>query len=69
MRLFSRFCKLPHGIDWRVLVPGAIFSAIQGILLSTVPYEDSRFPALVIVRSSLALIFVAVLAHTFERKS
>ena len=69
MRLFSRFCKLPCGIDWRVLVPGAIFSAIQGVLLSTVPYEDSRFPALVIVRSSLALIFITVLAHTFERKS
>lgn len=69
MRPFSRFCKLPRGIDWRVLVPGAIFSAIQGILLSTVPYEDPRFPALVIVRSILALIFITVLAHTFERKS
>ncbi len=69
MKRLSRFCRIPQGIDWRVLVPGAVFSAIQGILLSTVPYEDSRFPALVIVRSILALIFITVLAHTFERKS
>jgi hypothetical protein len=68
MKRLSRFCRIPQGIDWRVLVPGAIFSAIQGILLSTVPYEDSRFIPLVIVRSILALIFVTVLAYALERR-
>ena len=68
MKSLSRFCRIPQGIDWRVLVPGAIFSAIQGILLSTVPYEDSRFIPLVIVRSILALIFVTVLAYALERR-
>lgn len=68
MKRLSRFCRIPRGIDWRVLVPGAIFSAIQGILLSTVPYEDSRFIPLVIVRSILALIFVTVLAYALERR-
>lgn len=68
MKRLSKFCRIPQGIDWRVLVPGAIFSAIQGILLSTVPYEDSRFIPLVIVRSILALIFVTVLAYVLERR-
>lgn len=68
MKRLSRFCRIPQGIDWRVLVSGAIFSAIQGILLSTVPYEDSRFIPLVIVRSILALIFVTVLAYALERR-
>lgn len=68
MKRLSRFCRIPQGIDWRVLVPGAIFSAIQGVLLSAVPYTDSRFPALVIVRSILALIFVTVLAYALERR-
>lgn len=68
MKRLSRFCRIPQGIDWRVLVPGAIFSAIQGILLSTVPYEDSRFIPLVIIRSILALIFVTVLAYALERR-
>lgn len=68
MKRLSKFCRIPQGIDWRVLVPGAIFSAIQGILLSTVPYEDSRFIPLVIVRSILALIFVTVLACALERR-
>lgn len=68
MKRLSKFCRIPQGIDWRVLVPGAIFSAIQGILLSTVPYEDSRFIPLVIVRSILALIFVTVLAYALERR-
>ena len=68
MNRLSKFCRIPQGIDWRVLVPGAIFSAIQGILLSTVPYEDSRFIPLVIVRSILALIFVTVLAYALERR-
>lgn len=68
MKRLSRFCRIPQGIDWRVLVPGAVFSAIQGILLSAVPYEDSRFIPLVIVRSILALIFVTVLAYALERR-
>lgn len=68
MRLFSRFCKLPRGIDWRVLVPGAIFSAIQGILLSTVPYEDSRFFAVAVIRVLTGLIFVTILAYVLERR-
>ena len=68
MKRLSKFCRIPQGIDWRVLVPGAIFSATQGILLSTVPYEDSRFIPLVIVRSILALIFVTVLAYALERR-
>lgn len=68
MKRLSRFCRIPQGIDWRVLVPGTVFSAIQGILLSTVPYEDSRFIPLVIVRSILALIFVTVLAYALERR-
>lgn len=68
MKRLSRFCRIPQGIDWRVLVPGAVFSAIQGILLSAVPYEDSRFIPLVIVRSILALIFVTVLAYALEKR-
>lgn len=68
MRLFSRFCKLPRGIDWRVLASGAIFSAIQGILLSTVPYEDSQFFAVAVIRVLTGLIFVTILAYALERR-
>lgn len=68
MKHLSKFCRLPKGIDWRVLVLGAIYAIIQGTLLAAIPYDDSRFLALVLVRSILALIFVTVLAYALERR-